>query len=52
MDGTGVALVGELAEYTRTLAKRSYVMVQGAVRTREFEHDAVSHGSEKFVSTQ
>ena len=34
---------GKLAEYTRTLAKGSYVMVQGAVRTREFERDSARH---------
>ena len=50
--GTGVALFGKLAEYTRTLAKGSYVTVQGAVRTREFERDAVSHGLQKGVPTQ
>ena len=38
-----VVTFGKLAEYTRTLAKGSYVMVQGAVRTREFERDAVRH---------
>ena len=32
---------GRLAEYTRTLAKGSYVMVQGAVRTREYEREGV-----------
>jgi single-strand DNA-binding protein len=36
-----VVTFGKLAEYTRTLAKGSYVMVQGAVRTREFERDGV-----------
>ena len=36
-----VVTFGRLAEYTRTLAKGSYVMVQGAVRTREFERDGV-----------
>ena len=30
-----------LAEYSRTLPKGSYVMVQGAVRTREYERDGV-----------
>ena len=34
-----IVTFGKLAEYTRTLAKGSYVMVQGAVRTREFERD-------------
>jgi single-strand DNA-binding protein len=28
---------GKQAEFTRTLTKGSYVMVQGAVRTREYE---------------
>ena len=36
-----VVSFGKLAEYTRTLAKGSYVMVQGAVRTREFERDGM-----------
>ena len=36
-----VITFGKLAEYSRTLAKGSYVMVQGAVRTREFERDGV-----------
>jgi single-stranded DNA-binding protein len=31
------------AEFTRTLTKGSYVMVQGAVRTREYERDGVKH---------
>src|SRR4051794_134176 len=33
--------VWQVAECTRTLAKGSYVMVQGTVRTREFERDGV-----------
>jgi single-strand DNA-binding protein len=36
-----VVTFGKLAESIRTLAKGSYVMVQGAVRTREFERDGV-----------
>ena len=36
-----VVSFGKLAEYTRTLAKGSYVMVQGTVRSREFERDGV-----------
>ena len=36
-----VATFGKLAEYTRTLTKGSYVMVQGAVRTREYERDGI-----------
>ena len=31
----------KLAEYARTLGKGSYVMVQGGVRTREFEAGGV-----------
>ena len=38
-----VVSFSKLAEYTRTLAKGSYVMVQGAVRTREYERDGVKH---------
>jgi single-strand DNA-binding protein len=34
---------GRQAEFTRTLAKGSYVMVQGAVRTREYERDGAKH---------
>ena len=34
---------GKQAEFTRTLTKGSYVMVQGAVRTREYERDGVKH---------
>ena len=33
---------GKQAEFTRTLTKGSYVM-QGAVRTREYERDGVKH---------
>src|SRR3982751_4998563 len=36
-----VVTFGRLAEYTRTLAKGSYVMVQGAVRIREYEREGV-----------
>lgn len=32
-----------LAEYSRTLPKGSYVLIQGAVRTREYERDGVKH---------
>jgi single-strand DNA-binding protein len=32
-----------VAEYSRTLPKGSYVVVQGAVRTREYERDGVKH---------
>ena len=38
-----VVTFGKLAEYTRTLTKGSYVMVQGAVRTREYERDSIKH---------
>ena len=38
-----VVTFGKLAEYTRTLTKGSYLMVQGAVRTREYERDGVKH---------
>ena len=38
-----VVSFSKLAEYTRTLTKGSYVMVQGAVRTREYERDGVKH---------
>ena len=34
---------GRQAEFTQTLTKGSYVMVQGAVRTREYERDGVKH---------
>jgi single-strand DNA-binding protein len=33
----------KLAEFARTLMRGSYVMVQGAVRTREYERDGVKH---------
>jgi single-strand DNA-binding protein len=36
-----VVAFGKLAEYARTLAKGSCVMVQGGVRTREFEAGGV-----------
>ena len=36
-----VVTFGRLAEYTRILTKGSYVMVQGAVRTREYERDGI-----------
>ena len=38
-----VVLFGRLAEYGRTLAKGSHVMVQGSVRTREYEKDGLRH---------
>ena len=36
-----VVTFGKLAEYTRTLTKGSYVMVQVAVRTREYERGRI-----------
>jgi single-strand DNA-binding protein len=36
-----VVSVASVAEYSRTLPKGSYVLVQGTVRTREYERDAV-----------
>ena len=38
-----VVSFSQLAEYSRTLPKGSYVMVQGAVRTREYERDGAKH---------
>jgi single-strand DNA-binding protein len=38
-----VVSFSKLAEYSRTLPKGSYVMVQGAVRTREYERDGAKH---------
>ena len=38
-----IVTFGKVAEYTRTLTKGSYVMVQGAVRTREYERDGIKH---------
>ena len=34
-----VVTFGKLAEYARTLAKGTHLMVQGSVRTREYERD-------------
>jgi single-strand DNA-binding protein len=34
---------GKQAEFTWTLTKGSYVMVQGVVRTREYERNGVKH---------
>jgi single-strand DNA-binding protein len=36
-----VVSFASVAEYSRTLPKGSYVLVQGTVRTREYERDAV-----------
>ena len=41
MEWHRVVLFGKLAEYGRTLAKGSHVMVQGSVRTREYEKDGL-----------
>jgi single-strand DNA-binding protein len=38
-----VVLFSRLAEYARTLAKGSHVMVQGSVRTREYDKDGLKH---------
>lgn len=35
---------GKQAEFTRTLTKGSYVIVHGAVRTREYERHGAKHG--------
>jgi single-stranded DNA-binding protein len=34
---------GKLGEYAKTLAKGSLVLVQGALRSREYEKDGVKH---------
>ena len=36
-------LFGRLPEYGRTLSCGSHVMVQGSVRTREYEENSVRH---------
>ena len=38
-----VVTFGKLAEYARTLGKGTHLMVQGAVRSREYERDGVKH---------
>jgi single-strand DNA-binding protein len=38
-----VVLFGKAAEYGRTIAKGSLVMVQGPVRSREYEKDGARH---------
>jgi single-strand DNA-binding protein len=38
-----VVAFAKLAEYARTLSKGSHLMVQGAVRSREYERDGVKH---------
>ena len=39
--GHRVVTFGKLAEYTRTLPKGTHVMVQGSLRSREYESDGV-----------
>jgi single-strand DNA-binding protein len=34
---------GKLAEYAKTLVKGSHLMVQGSLRSREYEKDGVKH---------
>ena len=51
IDWQRVVTFGKLAEHTRTLAKGSYAMVQGAVSTREFEVTQFPTGSQKCVLT-
>ena len=36
-----VVIFGKVAEYARTIAKGSLVMVQGPVRTREYEKEGI-----------
>jgi len=38
-----VVAFGKLAEYAKTLAKGTHVMIQGTLRSREYEKDGVSH---------
>jgi single-strand DNA-binding protein len=38
-----VVAFGKLAEHTRTLARGTHVMVQGTLRSREYDKDGVSH---------
>ncbi len=38
-----VVTFGKLAEYARTLAKGSHLMVRGAARSREYQRDGVKH---------
>jgi single-strand DNA-binding protein len=37
-----IVAFGKLAEYAKTLMKGTHVMVQGSVRSREYEKDGVS----------
>ena len=34
---------GKLADYAKTLPKGSHVLVQGPLRTREYDRDGVTH---------
>ena len=38
-----MVLFGPLAEYASTLTKGSLVLVQGAIRSREYEKDGIKH---------
>jgi hypothetical protein len=38
-----LAVFSRLAEYAKTLLKGTHVMVQGSVRSREYESDGVRH---------
>ena len=38
-----VVAFGKLAEYANTLVKGSHLMVQGSLRSREYEKDGVKH---------
>ena len=38
-----VVAFGKLGEYAKTLAKGSHVLVQGALRSREYQKDGVTH---------
>jgi len=40
-----VLAFGKLAEYAKTLARGTHVMVQGTLRSREYDKDGVSHRS-------
>jgi single-strand DNA-binding protein len=39
-----VVAFGKLGECAKTLAKGSHVLVQGTLRSREYEEDGVNHG--------
>ena len=38
-----VVAFGKLAEYAKTLPKGSHVLVQGALRSREYDQDGIKH---------